>query len=351
MNKEKQFPLNVVAEKKDKTAVIRITGFIGFYGNSEALREIVDEKVKEGCTKAHLYINTPGGSCFDAEEIVNILTSSFDEITGEGGALVASAGTYIAAHCKTFEMPKNGKFMVHRPWGGVSGTVAEIMNYAKLLGDIDSEYFELFKSKVTDAKKLKEKWESGDWWMTASEAKKEGFITSVRTAIKIDDATQAMFAACAAPTNFILKETNTSKTKNMDELKMIAPVVGLKENADAAAVRDAVQGIVQQNADLQAENKALQDKVDAIEAAEKQKQQKEAADLVAAAQKDGRTDAEGAKAWLRMFEKDHEAAKASLAAIPTPQSVSERIEKEKQERTPSNAWEKRFAEIENNKNK
>ena len=50
----------------------------------------------------HIYINSPGGECFEANEIVNVIKRFPGKITGEGGALVASAATYIAINCTSF---------------------------------------------------------------------------------------------------------------------------------------------------------------------------------------------------------------------------------------------------------
>ena len=69
----------------------------------------------------HIYINSPGGECFEANEIVNVIKKFPGKITGEGGALVASAATYIAINCTSFSMPANGLFMIHQVSGGACG--------------------------------------------------------------------------------------------------------------------------------------------------------------------------------------------------------------------------------------
>lgn len=86
-----KIPFQITAAKVGKVAEIRIVGYIGWSVDAESFRREVDALVADGCTEAHLYINSGGGSCFDAEEIVNILHNAFgDRITGEGGAIVAS---------------------------------------------------------------------------------------------------------------------------------------------------------------------------------------------------------------------------------------------------------------------
>ncbi len=99
---EKKISFNISASAQGQTALIRITGTIGWDTDCELFRARIDEIAQQGITDAHLYLNGPGGSCFDAEEIVNIIKSVFTgKVTGEGGALVASAYTRIAMICET----------------------------------------------------------------------------------------------------------------------------------------------------------------------------------------------------------------------------------------------------------
>lgn len=148
-----------------------------------------------------------------------------------------------------------------------------------------------------------------------------------------------------------LMDKQTPKPDKMENLKLLAPLVGLKDNATVEAVGAAIQGITKLNDTLKQEKQALQDKVDAFEKAEKDKRTAEAMALVDAAVKDGRLDAKGKDAMLKLFDSDHEAGKAALEAIPTTESVVKRIQNADGAPQES-AWEKRKKEIdEQNKNK
>ena len=59
-------PFNIRAVKDGAKATIRITGHIGFDNNAEDFRKEVDNLVADGVRDAHIYINSPGGSVFDA---------------------------------------------------------------------------------------------------------------------------------------------------------------------------------------------------------------------------------------------------------------------------------------------
>ena len=226
----------------------------------------MDALVKDGVRDVHVYINSPGGSCFDAAEIVNILESFKGGITGEGGAIVASAATFISLACKKFEMPENGMFMIHKPSGVACGTATDIENYLKLIAEIEAQYYDAYGAVAKSPDTLKEKRAAGDWWMTAREAAEQGFITAVRQKTKIDRETALAIKACGCP--FEIK-TEDYKPKNEDKMdvKATALLLGLPETATEAEVREKLEANKKAAADLEALTAAQ---------AEKKKTEKEA---------------------------------------------------------------------------
>ena len=227
-------PYSITAEKKGKRAEIRIIGIIGWETSSEDFRRQVDLIVAEGIKDAHIYLNSPGGSCCDANEIVNIISKFKGNITGEGGALVASAGTYIALHCKEFSMPANGQFMVHKPHNFVEGTAADIENALKGLKNIEKQYYDAYKSVATDVAELDKHWAAGDWWMTAAEAKDMGFIASVKPKVKIDRDTAEQARVCGCPVAMTV-DNNIKKNTKMEQT-VLALALGLKSDATEAEI-------------------------------------------------------------------------------------------------------------------
>lgn len=341
-NMEK-IPFTIVCEVKDKTAFFRIIGEIGWETDSSGFREEVDKAVSEGATQAHLYLHGPGGSCTEAAEIVNIM-SVFKKITGEGGALVASAYTYIAAHCETFEMPANGLFMVHKPSGGTWGTSDNLQSYLKVLQDTETEYYNTLKAKATSPEEFDKQWNKGDWWMTASEAKENGFVTSVKEKLKIDKQTVAMISACGCP-NTKIPNSNENKI-DMDEVKKILKLSASATEKDIVDAISPLLALSNKVADLTTERDGFKARIEAIELAEKEANSKEAKDLIAVALKDGRLteDKEGSveKFWLSSFEGNHEGSKKMLAALPKRKNVIETLSGGEPKES---AWEKRQREI------
>jgi len=351
-------PFQITAVKKGKVAKVAIIGEIGWEVNSSAFMKDVDALVKDGCTNAHLYINSVGGSVIDANEIANILLENFEEITGDGGAIVASAAAYLAVHCKTFTMPSNGQFMAHRPKGAAYGDVKDIEAYLKMVNDIDSEYLEKFKAKATDPDGFEKQWKSGaDYWMNAKEAKDAGFVSSIREKVKADNNTTNMLRACAASVRERMSEFLTKENTNMEKLVALLQLpVGSSETDLVAAINNIMTAKNTAEKDLKTEQSKtaeLQGKLDAIELKEKEALKAEASTLVDAALKDGRlSDNEkgSVKAfWLSAFEANHEGAKAALEALPKRTGAQQQLRDDAGEG--ETAWEKRQKEIQENASK
>ncbi len=309
-----KMPFEITAKQEGKRALVRITGEIGWEANANDFRQAVDALIADGCTEAHIYINSPGGSCFDAAEIVNILSVFGGNLTGEGGALVASAATYISAQCKTFEMPENGQFMVHRPRGLVGGNVNDLRAYLKLLEDVEKDYFDTFSGLAKNKADFKNKWEAGDNWMTAKEAKECGFITGVRERVKIDRETAAMIRACMneKQSTYFLNNYNSEK---MDFIKTTALTLGLPDNATEEQIKAEIEKGKKAVADLAALKKAQAEK----EAADKADRVKAAIDKAIA---DKRIKADARGDWEEMLNANLEKGLKALEAIAPVTSLS-----------------------------
>lgn len=315
-----QHPLSITAEAKGKRAEVRISGVIHNWNASASwFRSQIEKFNAEGIEDMDLYIHTPGGSCFEANQIRNEMDTFKGKISGYGGALVASAGTYIAIGCDTFEMPGNGQWMYHKPMGAIRGNEDEIESNLKLLKSLTKNYREEYAAKTgISEEEIEKRWAKGDVWLNAKEALKQGFITSVGAKkAKITEKETAMFTACGAPE--IPKATKPKIKSNVEmDLKVTALQLGLKEDATEAEVKAAL-----------AEMKAKADKADQLEQAAKDKEKADRAkeikavtDKAIAEKRLTAKQAEGLKAFA---ESDFEAFKAHVEGLPAMQKVSEQI--------------------------
>lgn len=332
---------NINASKQGSRALIRITGTIGLDILADTFRSQVDAISGQGVKDAHIYINSPGGSCFDAAEIINIIQSAFKgDITGEGGALVASAATYIALHCKSFTMPQNGMFMIHKPSGSISGDSNTLKSYTKLMSDIEAQYYNAYKSRIKDINSLDDNWNRGDWWMTAEEAKANGFITGITGKTEIDSRTAYLISACGCPKAML-------SGQDSDPIARINEALGLPVNSGVDRTLETIAAIRGEETPEKAIEKAI--KIGALKEFEKdefmtiarldpqawssllhkriENNKKDFEDridkIINSSILEKRITAESRvrERWKRLLTADFEAAKASLEAILTVKKV------------------------------
>ena len=115
-----------------------------------------------------------------------------------------------------------------------------------------------------------------------------------------------------------------SNTENMNE--NLKGVLKLQDSATEADIVGAVKTLIANNDRLSEENRVLKEEKAEQDRIRMEAQRAEGVALVDAAVKDGRIDAAGRNAYLALFDKDFESAKAVLAAIPYRKSVVSQID-------------------------
>lgn len=126
------------------------------------------------------------------------------------------------------------------------------------------------------------------------------------------------------PVKLLTPNTNENNFK-MERLAMLA-LVGLKAEATDEELGIKVQELVNTNTQLAADKDAAEKKLNELNDKLAADRKVEATELLAAAIKDGRLNAEAKPAWEQLFERDHDTAKLSLAGIPARKSVKEQLE-------------------------
>lgn len=301
---------------------IDIIGNISEWNQNNAIdfRERCQAVKDAGATSCHVYIMTNGGDCFQANEIYNILVELFGEYTGEGGAIVASAGTYLAVKATNFTMAKNGQFMVHKPSGYVGGDETEMENYLKLLKNMTTSYYETYKAKLKKSEAdFKVKWDGGDFWMTAQEAKDWGFITDIKEPVKVTKALADSIKASGSPLNFSPEDIISNQNKDNEmNLQAIATVLGLAATATEPEITARI-----------AENAQKAKDYDALKAAIELKDRTEKADKIKAAldkaEKEHRITADTRANWQTMLEANYETTIKVLDAVQVVEALSNGI--------------------------
>lgn len=246
-------PLRLTVEAKEDKALIHIEGVIYEFQNSAASfkRKLTDLR-NRGVKNAHVTMNTPGGDVFEANEIVNEVEKFEGSISGDGGALVASAGTYIAMNLESFTMAENGQWMYHKPMGVVRGNEDKVEADLKLLKNLTNLYRDKYAEKTgMSAETIEANWAKGDVWLDAKEALKQKFISGITPKIKLSASAVSMLAACGSPNPGQVEDFTPPKEKPKTdnkkiemELKVLAAQLGLDpETATQADVNAKIEAL------------------------------------------------------------------------------------------------------------
>jgi ATP-dependent Clp protease protease subunit len=320
-------PLSITSCVKDGIAQINIDGdIINDQNSSKDFTAAVDQFISGGVKDVNLLINSMGGSCFEANEIVNVIKKFPGKVNGIGGAIVASAATYIAVSCSSFSMPENGLFMIHKPSVNSNGNVDEMESDVKLLKSLTEIYANAYAKKTgMTIDQIEAMWKT-DCWLTTEEAIKLGFIDSVSDSDEVinmtafDQALQdwAYKTVPVAIFNILKQSKKEPLNPKPESMKKIALALGKPENSTEEEIATSVATLV-------AEKKVLQDKVSGFESQRLESMKAEAGLLVDAAVKDGRIEAATKEHYTKLFESNHEAAKAALASLRAHASVAARL--------------------------
>lgn len=119
------------------------------------------------------------------------------------------------------------------------------------------------------------------------------------------------------PVNLLDSQTAEDTTNTDLTMKKVALLFGLAEGATEDDLAAKVTETLAASTAKDGEITTLKAELQALKDADKAKQNAEAVSLVDAAVKDGRIDAKGKESMLKLFGADHEAAKETLAAMPT----------------------------------
>lgn len=244
----KQHPLQITASVQDDVGVINMSGVI-YNWDQEYFKSMLDDFVAQKVKRIKLFINTPGGDVFAANEIVIAIKRTGIPVDGFGGAIVASAGTYIAINLHSFEMPKNGQFMYHKPSATLQGNEDAIASRLKLLQNITQDYREQYATKMNlTTEEIEERWVKADVWLTAQEAFEQGLITKVGEEVDVSE-NEALFIAALANPKEKKKEENhlpiinsNTKMKNKDA---IISKLGLAKDASDEQILEALNKVVE----------------------------------------------------------------------------------------------------------
>lgn len=310
----------ITCEAKDNKAVVRIEGYISEWNNHAAgFKSKLDALITQGITDAEIYINTPGGDCFQANEIGNEIARFPGTITASLGALCASAGTYIACRCSYVKAVKNISYMIHKPMGGFWGNSDEIKASLKLLENLEKEYVSTYTKKTgLSADSIKDMWKN-DYWMDAEEGKTKRFIDEVEgEAVITDDDVQALASYKGAPKIAASAQPKPTENQTNTEImrELLITAMALAATATDAQIVAKLEEYKLQASKADAYKKQLDDlKAETLSTSIK--------NVLAEAKKDKKITAAQEGFYEKRLRENFEETKAHIETLPTATKLSE----------------------------
>jgi len=161
--------------------IVFLIGEISYARAAEVIMKMLYLDNLKRNSEISLYINSPGGSVDDTMAIYDTIRFVHSPVATfcigraqSGAAIIMAAGTKGSR----FALP-HAKFMLHQPWGGVTGQAAdikiqaeEILKAKKMINDILSQHTGLPVEKIAAETER-------DRYMTAEEALQYGLIDEV----------------------------------------------------------------------------------------------------------------------------------------------------------------------------
>ena len=149
-----------------------------FWGVSAAA--VINELAQaEGAPVLNIYINSPGGSVFEARAIMAAIGRFSGKTVAHIDSLCASAATSIALSCNEVVMKEGALFMIHCASGMAYGDKEDMLTMAALLEKIELSIIKDYTDKtgMSDAEVLAMM--EAETWFTAQEALAAGFIDRI----------------------------------------------------------------------------------------------------------------------------------------------------------------------------
>lgn len=257
---------NIDIQANGNKATVTIRGLITREMANETVSKLAELK-SSGVKSLHVIMSSAGGSCFGAYDIGNAI-KTFKKVSGEVGAVAASACSYLVAVIRkmggTVTGAANCHTMIHKPEGKMEGNEDEIEANLKLLKNITADYKETYKIVLNKSDEEIEKMWANDYWANATESKQLNLLTDIGTneeAITEDIA--ELFAEAGIEVIASVQTANKKHLNKMEKIEIIAQSLELEANATEAEIVVAAKNMAAKNKTLERENADMKAEIEA----------------------------------------------------------------------------------------
>ena len=165
-----------------------------------------------------LWINSPGGDCYAAAQIYNMLMEYKGNVAVKIDGIAASAASVVAMAGSTVEISPLGMLMIHNPMTVSIGDTHEMERTITFLAEIKESIINAYEIKTGLSRAKISRLMDAETWMNAKKAVELGFADSVLygdAQRPMTDATDGLIFSRAAVTNSLLSKFGQG-THNVD---------------------------------------------------------------------------------------------------------------------------------------
>ena len=177
-----------------------------WFGDEITPKEFRGE-LNSGQGKVTVWINSPGGDCFAAAQIYNMLMEypgtvdvHIDGIAASAASVIAMAGNHVA-------ISPVGMMMIHNPATVSIGDEREMKKAMDMLSEVKESIINAYELKTGLPRKQLSNMMNAESWMNAKKALELGFADSILyDGDDEDDEPEGMIFSRAAVTNSLLSK-------------------------------------------------------------------------------------------------------------------------------------------------
>ena len=165
-----------------------------------------------------LWINSPGGDCYAAAQIYNMLMEYPGKVTVKIDGIAASAASVVAMAGSTVEMSPVATIMIHNPMTISIGDTHEMERTITFLAEIKESIINAYELKTGLSRAKISRLMDAETWMNAKKAVELGFADSVLyTDVQrpVTEVADGLIFSRAAVTNSLLSKFGQG-THNVD---------------------------------------------------------------------------------------------------------------------------------------
>ncbi len=156
-----------------------------------------------------LWINSPGGDCYAAAQIYNMLMEYKGNVAVKIDGIAASAASVVAMAGSTVEISPLGMLMIHNPMTVSIGDTHEMERTITFLSEIKESIINAYELKTGLSRAKISRLMDAETWMNAKKAVELGFADSVLYADAqrpVTDMEDGLIFSRAAVTNSLLSK-------------------------------------------------------------------------------------------------------------------------------------------------